>query len=74
MDAVLARSTAPAETVEPTQIVGDIGDIIGSAIRAAIVDADRRAAVCGCRGCKAQARQATEWGRSMLGSGETFGV
>jgi hypothetical protein len=68
MDAVLTRSADSVETPEPTGVFGEIGAIVDSAVRSLMTDADHRAAVCGCRGCKAQATQAAEWGRAMLAS------
>jgi len=38
------------------------------AVSSAVMNQAHRAAVCGCRGCRAQAIEATEWASTMLES------
>jgi hypothetical protein len=54
------------ETVTPVlDLLAEATRIVDESVRSAAEQAAHSAAVCGCRGCKAQAVQAAEWATHM---------
>jgi len=44
----------------------DVGDLLGQALESTIAQAVRRAQVCGCRDCRAEAMATIAWAERLL--------
>jgi hypothetical protein len=59
----MGGTSEAATTSDP---VREASEIIMLAVNSAVTSAMHRAAICGCRGCKAQATEAAQWAHDLL--------